>query len=156
MNKDEIKIATLFGPEYIPLFRRKQRERKKDMFCHSDVMELVVRSEHRHFNAEEALGDTIKEKFESLYMFIVHITTELLAQKIVADTMIADTEAISIFDLCFARGWSSFHENKDIVRIRNINNRWMLYKDRILDGNIVLLTQRELNKGIVIKINWEL
>jgi len=121
---------------------------------HSDIINLIERcQDHRYWNYEFAYGDTRREKLESLYVMICNAKLHLEKQgDVVVDILVADKVTADIFDrfLNYNQPYYFPDENKDVERVFKLNNKW-LFKDRLLDGGLILVTQHELKTGIVIK-----
>jgi hypothetical protein len=150
MNKKM--ISAIFGQQYIPLFEK--RSNKKRVFCHNDIMDLITRVETRKFDMSSLLGDTIKEKYESLYVKLCESTIELgKSGNYYPDIIVADKYTSSLFE-CACSGWVYYDKNEEIVRIKNIHNRWDLYRDSSLPHDTILLTNKNLVRGIVIETNF--
>ncbi|MFW5871688.1 MAG: hypothetical protein ACOCUT_01140 [bacterium] len=95
-----------------------------------------------------ALGDTIKEKYESLYVKVVEVSN-IIHRKTLrggANWMITSPEVASIFETStagFAPAPSNnFESSLGIQYIGTVNNRWRLYKDPLFPRGSILLGYR--------------
>lgn len=92
-----------------------------------------------------ALGDTIKEKYESLYVKIVEMSA-IIHRKTLrggANWIVTSPEVASIFETAtagFAPAPSeTFTSSLGIQYVGTINNRWRLYKDPLFRTNQILM-----------------
>jgi fibrillarin-like rRNA methylase len=150
-------ISAVFGPQYVSLLEKKNK--KKREFCHNDIMDLITRVETRRINISSLLGDTIKEKYESIYVKLVELTNELgKSGNYYPDVIIADEFLSSVFECaCSSSGYfkpRSLLYNEEIVKVKNVGYRWDLYKDKSLPADTMLLTNKNLVRGIVVKTNF--
>jgi hypothetical protein len=144
-------ISALFGPQYISLFEK--RSNKKREFCHNDIMDLITRVETRKIDVSSVLGDTIREKFESIYVKLIELTNELgKSSNYFPDVIIVDECLSTVFECAYS--FLLYDKDEEIVRVKNINNRWDLYKDKSLPNDTLLLTNKNLLRGIVIQTNF--
>lgn len=95
-----------------------------------------------------AYGDTIKEKYESLYVKVVEVSN-IIHRKTLrggANWIVTSPEIASIFETAtagFAPAPSNtFSSSLGIQYIGTINNRWKLYKDPLFPSNQMLLGYR--------------
>ncbi len=95
-----------------------------------------------------ALGDTIKEKYESLYVKIVEISN-IIHRKTLrggANWLVTSPEVASIFETAtagFAPAPStSFESSLGIQYVGTVNNRWRLYKDPLFPRGSILMGYR--------------
>lgn len=98
-----------------------------------------------------ALGDTIKEKYESLYVKLVEVTNVLLAKGAKGYFWIATSPSIaSIFETATCGFWPTYNERDKIggvfpmglpqvSYIGAINSKWRLYADPTLKENQVIV-----------------
>jgi hypothetical protein len=92
-----------------------------------------------------ALGETIKEKYESLYVKIVEISNVIHRKTLRggANWLVTSPEVASIFETAtagFAPAPSeTFTSSLGIQYVGTINNRWRLYKDPLFPTNQILL-----------------
>jgi hypothetical protein len=92
-----------------------------------------------------ALGDTIKEKYESLYVKLVEVSA-LIHKKTLrggANWVVCSPEVAAIFETAtagFAPAPSeTFTSSLGIQYVGTVNNRWRLYKDPLFPTNQLLL-----------------
>lgn len=95
-----------------------------------------------------ALGDTIKEKYESLYVKVVEVSN-IIHRKTLrggANWMVTSPEVASIFETAtagFAPAPSSnFESSLGIQYVGTVNNRWKLYKDPLFPRGSILMGYR--------------
>lgn len=92
-----------------------------------------------------ALGDTIKERYESLYVKIVEMSAVIHRKTLRggANWIVTSPEVASIFETAtagFAPAPSeTFTSNLGIQYVGTINNRWKLYKDPLFRTNQLLM-----------------
>ena len=92
-----------------------------------------------------ALGDTIKEKYESLYVKIVEMSAVIHRKTLRggANWIVTSPEVASIFETAtagFAPAPSeTFTSSLGIQYVGTINNRWRLYKDPLFRTNQILM-----------------
>lgn len=92
-----------------------------------------------------ALGDTIKEKYESLYVKVVEISNVVHRKTLRggANWLVTSPEVASVFETAtagFAPNPSeTFTSSLGIQYVGTINNRWRLYKDPLFPTNQILL-----------------
>lgn len=92
-----------------------------------------------------ALGDTIKEKYESLYVKIVEMSAVIHRKTLRggANWLVTSPEVASIFETAtagFAPNPSeTFTSSLGIQYVGTINNRWKLYKDPLFPTNQILM-----------------
>ena len=92
-----------------------------------------------------ALGDTIKEKYESLYVKVVEISAVIHRKTLRggANWMVTSPEVASIFETAtagFAPAPSeTFTSSLGIQYVGTVNNRWRLYKDPLFPQGQILL-----------------
>jgi hypothetical protein len=92
-----------------------------------------------------ALGETIKEKYESLYVKIVEISAVIHRKTLRggANWLVTSPEVASIFETAtagFAPAPSeTFTSSLGIQYVGTVNNRWRLYKDPLFPTNQILL-----------------
>ena len=92
-----------------------------------------------------ALGDTIKEKYESLYVKVVEISNVVHRKTLRggANWMVTSPEVASIFETAtagFAPAPSeTFTSSLGIQYVGTVNNRWRLYKDPLFPQGQILL-----------------
>lgn len=150
--REELKYAALYGPEIIPYFRRKLKSRPREI-THQDVESLLKRVKHEEWDWNEALGDTIKEKYESLWLRMFELTKEQSKLNVNANLVIASPELSSIFETsCSWWPYADWMARKDVYRVSNISNRWTLYKDMLMPTNLMLLTRQGVDKGVAINV----
>lgn len=150
MNKKQKILYSIFGYQYISLGNK---AKKKRSFCHNDIMNLITRVENRKFDFSSSLGHTIREKYESLYVFLYECTNELgKSGNYFPDIIIADQRMSFIFE-CSSSSLN-YNDEDEIVKIKNVNNRWDLYRDLSLPHDTILLTNKHLLRGIVITTNF--
>jgi len=95
-----------------------------------------------------ALGDTIKEKYESLYIKIVEVSN-IIHRKTLrggANWIVTSPEVASIFETAtagFAPAPSNTFENTMGVQyVGAVNNRWRVYKDPLFPRGTILMGYR--------------
>jgi hypothetical protein len=92
-----------------------------------------------------ALGETIKEKYESLYVKVVEISNVIHRKTLRggANWMVTSPEVASIFETAtagFAPAPSeTFTSSLGIQYVGTVNNRWRLYKDPLFPSNQILM-----------------
>lgn len=148
MNKVALAI---FGYEYISLF--KKRSNKKRKFCHYDIMDLITRVEARKIDVSSLLGDSLKEKYQSIYVKLFELSNELGKSGNYPDVIVADQWTSNLFE-CSASSCCYYDHKEEVVRVKSINGRWELYRDLSLPVNTILLTGKDLMSGIVIETNF--
>jgi hypothetical protein len=92
-----------------------------------------------------ALGDTIKEKYESLYVKVVEVSN-IIHRKTLrggANWLVTSPEVASIFETAtagFAPATSeTFTSSLGIQYVGTVNNRWRMYKDPLFPTNQILM-----------------
>lgn len=95
-----------------------------------------------------AAGDTIKEKYESLYVKVVEVSN-IIHRKTLrggANWIVTSPEVAAIFETAtagFAPAPSNtFSSSLGIQYIGTVNNRWKLYKDPLFSSNQILMGYR--------------
>jgi len=92
-----------------------------------------------------ALGETIKEKYESLYVKVVEVSAVIHRKTLRggANWLVTSPEVASIFETAtagFAPSPSeTFTSSLGIQYVGTVNNRWRLYKDPLFPSNQILL-----------------
>jgi hypothetical protein len=92
-----------------------------------------------------ALGETIKEKYESLYIKVVEISNVVHRKTLRGgcNWLVTSPEVASIFETAtagFAPAPSeTFTSSLGIQYVGTVNNRWRLYKDPLFPNNQILL-----------------
>jgi hypothetical protein len=92
-----------------------------------------------------ALGDTIKEKYESLYVKVVEASSVIHRKTLRggANWLVTSPEVASIFETAtagFAPSPSdTFTSSLGIQYVGTVNNRWRLYKDPLFPSNQILM-----------------
>lgn len=92
-----------------------------------------------------ALGDTIKEKYESLYVKVVEASAQIHRKTMRggANWLVTSPEVASIFETAtagFAPSPSeTFTSSLGIQYVGTVNNRWRLYKDPLFPSNQILM-----------------
>lgn len=92
-----------------------------------------------------ALGDTIKEKYESLYVKVVEVSNVIHRKTLRggANWLVTSPEVASIFETAtagFAPAPSeTFQSSLGIQYVGTVNNRWRLYKDPLFPSNQILM-----------------
>lgn len=95
-----------------------------------------------------SLGDTIKEKYESLYVKIVEVSAVIHRKTLRggANWLVTSPEVASIFETAtagFAPAPSeTFTSSLGIQYVGTVNNRWRLYKDPLFPQGQVLMGYR--------------
>lgn len=91
-----------------------------------------------------ALGDTIKEKYESLYVKLVEVSNVVHRKTLRggANWLVTSPEVASIFETAtagFAPAPSeTFTSSLGIQYVGTVNNRWKIYKDPLFPSNQIL------------------
>ena len=95
-----------------------------------------------------ALGDTIKEKYESLYVKVVEVSN-IIHRKTLrggANWIVTSPEVASIFETAtagFAPAPSNnFESSMGIQYVGTVNNRWRLFKDPLFQRGSILMGYR--------------
>ena len=92
-----------------------------------------------------ALGETIKEKYESLYVKVVEVSNVIHRKTLRggANWLVTSPEVASIFETAtagFAPAPSeTFTSSLGIQYVGAVNNRWRLYKDPLFPSNQILM-----------------
>jgi hypothetical protein len=92
-----------------------------------------------------ALGETIKEKYESLYVKVVEISNVIHRKTLRggANWIVTSPEVASIFETAtagFAPAPSeTFTSSLGVQYVGTVNNRWRLYKDPLFPSNQLLM-----------------
>lgn len=92
-----------------------------------------------------ALGDTIKEKYESLYVKVVEVSNVIHRKTLRggANWLVTSPEVASMFETAtagFAPAPSeTFTSSLGVQYVGTVNNRWRLYKDPLFPSNQILL-----------------
>jgi len=92
-----------------------------------------------------ALGDTVKEKYESLYVKVVEVSNVIHRKTLRggANWLVTSPEVASIFETAtagFAPAPSeTFTSSLGVQYVGTINNRWRLYKDPLFQSNQILM-----------------
>jgi len=92
-----------------------------------------------------ALGETIKEKYESLYVKVVEVSNVVHRKTLRggANWLVTSPEVASIFETAtagFAPAPSeTFTSSLGIQYVGTVNNRWRLYKDPLFPSNQILM-----------------
>ena len=92
-----------------------------------------------------ALGETIKEKYESLYVKVVEVSAVIHRKTLRggANWLVTSPEVASIFETAtagFAPAPSeTFTSSLGIQYVGTVNNRWRLYKDPLFPTNQILM-----------------
>lgn len=95
-----------------------------------------------------ALGDTVKEKYESLYVKVVEVSNVIHRKTLRggANWIVTSPEVASIFETATA-GFAptpseTFTSSIGIQYVGTVNKRWRLYKDPLFVANQILLGYR--------------
>jgi len=92
-----------------------------------------------------ALGDTVKEKYESLYVKVTEVSNVIHRKTLRggANWLVTSPEVASIFETAtagFAPAPSeTFTSSLGVQYVGTINNRWRLYKDPLFPSNQILM-----------------
>lgn len=92
-----------------------------------------------------ALGDTIKEKYESLYVKVVEVSNVIHRKTLRggANWIVTSPEVASIFETAtagFAPAPSeTFTSSLGVQYVGTVNNRWRLYKDPLFPSSQILM-----------------
>ena len=145
--------AGAFGPWVIPYLDKREKSRAVD-FRHSDVDYLLKRVEHRELDFDAIEGDTIKSKYEGLYVAMLEVSNELFKLKLSNSIIITSPEISSIFETSCSGWywWPPYELKKEVRRVTNLNNRWIVYQDAQIPANLLLATGKDLSTGIALKI----
>lgn len=97
------------------------------------------------WSPNEALGDTIMEKYESLYIKLMHMFNELGGNNhIICGPEIADIFRASTSSRCQ-------HEDLPFAKVIRINNRFDVYVDKLMKVNHVYVFGQNGIKKLIIK-----
>lgn len=124
-----------------------------DFFSHEEIADIRNNaSTVSYWDFNTALGDTIMEKYESLYVKMVEITNVLLAKGAIGYFWIATSpEIASIFETATAgfNPMGSSHREMiggiyplglpEVYYAGAINCKWRLYIDSQLDKNVAII-----------------
>ncbi len=120
-----------------------------DFLSHEIITDLKERAGVRcAWDFNSALGDTIMEKYESLYVKLVEINNVLIHKGAKGFFWIAaGPEVASIFETAtagFAPALSSFGDQvplgmTNVYAIGTINRRWKIYCDPAIDSNLLIM-----------------
>lgn len=97
------------------------------------------------WNFGSALGDTIKEKYESLYVKVVEVSNVIHRKTLrgSANWLVTSPEIASMFETAtagFAPAPSdTFNSTLGVQYVGTINNRWKLYKDPLFPTSEILM-----------------
>lgn len=120
-------------------------------FTHDELMELVENAETRcRWDANSSLGETVGEKFESLYVKMMELNEALIERGAAGVFWIATSpETASIFEIRSIGFCPSDHRTdkfdfmaQGIRRIKykgEINDRWRLYTNSEFPENLILM-----------------
>ncbi len=92
-----------------------------------------------------ALGDTIKEKYESLYVKVVEVSNVVHRKTLRggANWLVTSPEVASIFETATAgfapSNTETFTSSLGIQYVGTVNNRWRLYKDPLFPTGQILM-----------------
>lgn len=92
-----------------------------------------------------ALGDTIKEKYESLYVKVVEVSNVIMKKTLRggANWLVVSPEIASVFETATAgfapAPTADFESALGIQYVGTINNRWKVYKDPLFPNDQILL-----------------
>lgn len=123
----------------------------------SDVSALMIKVEFIPFSWSEALGDTIKEKLESLYSKMLDVVNILNDKKIDHNIIVASPKILEMLECYF--GFSD-HSTTNVWRFKEdavpykgvINKRWCLYQDNFSFRDVLVITGPDLLDGLGIEI----
>lgn len=96
------------------------------------------------FDFDNSLGDTIREKFESLYLKMIEVD-DIVKSKIGSGTnwIATSPEIASIFETSsvFKGGidYTDFTSSLGVCNLGRINNRWEIYKDPLFPVNTLIM-----------------
>lgn len=97
----------------------------------------------------DALGDTIMEKYESLYVTLVNTAKKLKSEdEPITGKIFANSEILSIFETAtsgFIPKWFP-HDEPGVHQLGTINGRWKLYFDKDLPKDVILLSNEVAGK----------
>lgn len=150
LNEDQI-VAATYGSEYIPFFRKRRRQWKSEI-SHSEVMNLVKNSEWHKWDFVTSLGDTIREKYESLYAEIRNLWKEMEDLNIDLNWFITSPEISCVFET--SRGFQPVYTKKkdDIIYKGNLYMQFRIYCDYNMPNDVILLTDSKMTKGMCLNI----
>lgn len=105
---------------------------------------LLANVNTRHeWDFHTALGDTIKEKYESLYIKLIEVSNVIHRKTFRggANFIVTSPEIASIFETVaeYDAGFSPQSEGDHLQYAGTINCRWRLYKDHLFPVNKILL-----------------
>lgn len=122
----------------------------KNEIAHEDVERLFENTEYIVCSSEYELSESIGEKFEGVYVAIVDTINKMKEKGIKLDVVVADVLSAGIFET--ACTGIPFHENSEEVQfVATIHNRFDLYKDWEIPKGQMLLTNRDLDQGVIIR-----
>ena len=147
--------AAAFGPKIIPFVRRKRQHSHSEHIEHRDVDNLLKRVAYKEYSFKNAIGDTIKEKFESLWVLCYEISKELRDRGSAHNLMIASPELAAVFECyCNHSLWNPYSDSRDIsyvMRVHSSIGDWRLWKDKTMDPNLLLITGSDFSDGIGVR-----
>lgn len=101
------------------------------------------------FDMETALGDTLKEKYESLYIKLVETSKEIEGLSgLYPNWMVTTPEIASIFETSSSWWQPTLLERRPVEYVMVINQKWRLYKTDHLDEDEIVLGFNPLNKTV--------
>lgn len=145
-------VAAVYGHQYIPYFRKLRARKKELKMNHYDLMSLVKRSEFVEWDFANSLGDTIMEKYEALYLTCLTQKRKLEDAGEICNVLIGSPETTSIFEIRNSHGWWPERIDDPDFYLTTRTRNWDVYKDVFLEKNFLIVTQKELEKAIVVKI----
>ena len=116
-------------------------------------MNLVKNSEWRKWDFTESLGDTIKEKYDFLYVEVFDLYVETKNLNIHLDWFVTSPEISSVFETACSGFYPIYAKKKDdIIYKGNINRKFRIYCDYNMPKDVVLLTDSKMTKGMCLNI----
>lgn len=145
--KEELKFAALYGPGIIPYYRRKIKNRPREM-KHSDIADFLGRVK------QEESSSTL------IWTNVIHWIKEYKKSTCI-DCLIASPNFIS---RCLpSHKHFGMKKDKEVYKLnyglsfRNSSESYSLdfYFDTLMPDDLILITQRSLSKGVALKIREE-
>lgn len=159
-------IRTFFGPEYVRKFCKP--EKKKELICRKNIDKFITKMNHDHWSFNDSPGDTIMEKYESLFEKLNFYHKKDKLNVIISDPDSSEAMKNSQFYPFYeeielgiskigelirrtirrTRG-NSFSKNKHVYFYK-----WKIYEDISLVKKIIF-SNEDLTNGIIINTDIE-
>lgn len=117
------------------------------------VRDLYDSGEGVVLNFNELLGDTIKERYESLYVKLARQSADIYRKTGLsgANFILASPEIASIFETCTVGFWPVSSDEFELDRVNHdaviycgtVNSRWRLYKSPTLSAGEFMIGIRD-------------